>query len=318
MANLHRDSHETLRKLGTRIRHGLLAQALGEMTALYTEKELESMEKDVLPALRQAGLKARLIQPRQIEEQVMGFNARGAVAGFVTGETFVVHHDAVLYGLLRTLQERGVQILCQAHVSDFVTNGFNVTGVIAGGRIYTGGKVILCTGAATLSLLEKTGWRVPLTVVRQQTIVTETVRSMNWPVIRWTGPVSSGSCHRSPRGEILAACQNPQGTFKDNNGTSSVFLTRTLRQLYDHIPVLRDVAVIRQWGGVTTKTDDHLPYAGPVPERNGLWALFGMNAFTMFPWFAQTLADVLLGGKEHSVLSQTALSLNRGLEPCTK
>ena len=143
----------------------------------------------------------------------------------------------------------------------------------------------------------------------------ENIHDPGWPVIRWTGPVSSGSCHRTARGEILAACQHPLGDIVNNNHTTMEFVLRTADQLYHHLPMLRQAAIFRQWGGVTSYAPDGLPYAGPVPDRPGLWVLFGINGFTIYPLLADYLSSALLDKAQDTFIADFSLSPTRGIRP---
>lgn len=313
LAELARQSRVAWYEMQRRIRWSLHLQQLGEVTVYYREQEVERFEAIVQPALRAVGLKGRLIAPARIPRYVPGYDARDAIAAFYSQESFVLHHDAAIYGLMEVLLEAGVSVQENSAVTGFLQHGEEVTGVMLDDREVQAANVILCCGDAAIDLVKKLGWETPLKIERQQMIVTETIRNLNWPIVRWTGPISSGSCHQMARGEVVAACQDPNGDTRQDNGCTASFLTRTARQLFHHLPILRKTTIMRQWGGVTTKTTDHLPFAGPIPGRPGAWGLFGMNAFTLYPLIAQWLAAVLLGKQAHPILERCTFSSPRGM-----
>lgn len=314
-AALARDARHALLELQRRLDSSFSLQALGEITVFYREQEAARAAEETLPALRAAGLRGRLLGPRQLCAALTGFNPEGAVAALAVDASLALHHDAVIYALQRTLEQRGVTIRPGAAVSALLGERGTIGGVIAGGQPYEAATVALCCAEGALALLAQLGWQIPLTVVRQQAIILASIRDQRWPIIRWTGPHASGSIHRVARGELLAASQRPDGDQQRDHGCTPGFLTRTARELAHKIPGLRGAPIIRQWGGLTTLAADDLPYAGPVPGQRGLWALFGMNAFTMYPLFAAHLAQAMRGAAPTPLLSRAALSPARGAQP---
>ena len=310
---LARKSKDTLISLQAQFKHNIILQRLGEVTVLYREGELEHFERKVLPSMREVGLKGRLIPGEKIKTHIPGYNIEGAVGAFVTDETFVVHPDALLMGLVKALRTRGIKIIENAYVNRLVVEGGLVSGVLVGEHLIEADRVILCCGSAASDFLARVGWITPLEIRRHQTIVIDNIVDPGWPVIRWTGPISSGSCHRTARGEVLAACQHPQGERVNNNQTSLEFVLRTAEQLYQHLPALSRGSILRQWGGVTTYAPDDLPYAGPVPDIQGLWALYGINGFTIYPLLADVLSLALLEFNQDPIMVNFALSTERGV-----
>jgi glycine/D-amino acid oxidase-like deaminating enzyme len=312
-AVLARAARRALFTLQHRLASSFSLQQLGEMTVLYQEAEAERAVNEVLPALRSAGLSGRLIGPGQIGVQMADYNPDGAVAALLVDDSIALHHDAVIYALLRTVLRRGVTIKTGAAVHRLLCDQGTVGGVVVGATEYQAQRVILCCAEGSLALLAGLGWQIPLNVVRQQTLIIASIRDRHWPIVRWTGPAGAGSCHRVARGEVLAACQRPGGDPQRNSGCTPDFLARTSRELGNKLPILGTSAVIRQWGGVTTKTADDLPYAGPVPSHTGLWVLFGMNAFTHYPLFAEHLARAVRGEESSGLLERAALTPARGV-----
>jgi glycine/D-amino acid oxidase-like deaminating enzyme len=304
-----------LSSLQAQFKHNIILQSLGEVTVLYNESELHQVEHEILPSMRELGLKGRLIDCEGIRNYIPEYNPDGAVGAFITKETFVVHPDALLMGLIEVLRKRKVPVIEYARVSNLALDGKSVYGVLIDEEVIKAKRVILCCGTAGKDFLAGVGWLTPLEIRRHQTIVIDNIWNLGWPVIRWTGPISSGSCHRTARGEVLAACQHPEGDHVNNNQTSMDFILRTAEQLCSHLPVLSGGSILRQWGGVTSNAPDDLPYAGPVPDRQGLWALYGINGFTIYPLLADYLSLSLLGIKTEPIMSHFSLSAERGVEP---
>jgi glycine/D-amino acid oxidase-like deaminating enzyme len=299
--------------LQMRLGSSFAIQTLGELTIFYREDEAVRAVKETLPALREVGLRGQLLDPHQLRLTITGFDPQGVVAALAVDASFALHHDAVIYALKRTLERRGVTIRTGAVVSALISSGDTVSGVMVGNQLYEAATIAICCAEGALDLLAQLGCYVPLKVVRQQALILASVQDQHWPIIRWLGPHASGSIHRVARGELLAASQRPGGDLQRDHNCTADFLTRTARELGQKLPALRGAAIIRQWGGLTTMTADDLPYAGKVPGQHGLWALFGMNAFTMYPLFAAHLAQAIRGDVPTSLLRRSALSQERGI-----
>jgi sarcosine oxidase subunit beta len=312
-AKLAIETRKTLNNLQAQLKHNFILQSLGEVTVLYNESEFHQIESVVLPFMRGVGLQGNLINREDIETYIPGYNTHGAVGAFVTSETFVVHPDALLMWFIQALRKRKIPVIEYAKVNNLIRNGNSICGVVSDECVIEADQVVLCCGTEGKDFLAEVGWFTPLEIRRQQTVVIENIRDPGWPVIRWTGPVSSGSCHRTARGEVLAACQHPEGDIVNNNQTTLEFMLRTADQLYHHLPLLRRAAILRQWGGVTSYAPDGLPYAGPVPERPGLWVLFGINGFTIYPLLADYLSSVLLDIAQDTIMAHFSLSTKRGI-----
>jgi glycine/D-amino acid oxidase-like deaminating enzyme len=308
-----RQSCQSLHDLESRLNSNFLIQKLGEVTVLYQEEEVENFNGCVIPAMHIAGLHASLIKSNRIHDLIPYYEIKGALAAFVTNESFVLHHDAVLYALMKELKKRGVSILEYTPVEQLLFNNISSIGIITNNETIRSRQVILCCGHLCVDFLTQLGLFVPIQLVRQQTLVTEPIYNIKLPIVRWTGPISSGSCHRSVRGEIIAASQHPQGDLSKNNLCSNHFILRTARQLSTHLPMFNNIDILRQWGGVTTINIDHVPFAGAIPGKDNIWIVFGVNAFTMFPMIAEKVVEVLLNLKNEKVIQPFALSMERGV-----
>lgn len=61
------------------------------------------------------------------------------------------------------------------------------------------------------------------------------------------------------------------------------------------VPGLRQVPVLRVWGGATSLVADGLPLVGAVPRRPDLFIATGGSAFTLGPTYARTIAAMMTG-----------------------
>jgi sarcosine oxidase subunit beta len=89
-----------------------------------------------------------------------------------------------------------------------------------------------------------------------------------------------------------------------NQRSSWAFLRRTADLMTGKAPVLRDVAVIRQWGGMYDITPDHLPIVGPTAQLEGWWQAVGWSGRGMLlaPFLTELLAEHLVTGTPPEML----------------
>ena len=80
--------------------------------------------------------------------------------------------------------------------------------------------------------------------------------------------------------------------------SSWAFLRRTADLMTRKAPALRDVTVIRQWGGMYDITPDHLPIVGPTSQLDGWWQAVGWSGRGMLlaPYLTELLAEHLVTG----------------------
>ena len=63
------------------------------------------------------------------------------------------------------------------------------------------------------------------------------------------------------------------------------------------LPILRDVRIIRTWGGMIATTPERTPIIGEYPRVKGFYILYAGAGFTLGPVVGRLMAELLLNGK---------------------
>jgi sarcosine oxidase, subunit beta len=115
---------------------------------------------------------------------------------------------------------------------------------------------------------------------------------------------SEGWFNQTLRGEVVMGVVDPDEPAGVNQASSWAFLRRTAELMTRKAPALRDVAVIRQWGGMYDITPDHLPIVGPTAQLDGWWQALGWSGRGMLlaPYLTELLAEHLVTGKPPPML----------------
>jgi sarcosine oxidase subunit beta len=89
-----------------------------------------------------------------------------------------------------------------------------------------------------------------------------------------------------------------------NQRSSWAFLRRTAELMTRKAPALRDVTVIRQWGGMYDITPDHVPIVGPTAQLDGWWQAVGWSGRGMLlaPYLTELLAEHIVTGSPPEML----------------
>lgn len=163
--------------------------------------------------------------------------------------------------------------------------------------------VLIAAGAWADRLSAAFGEPVPLQVRGPQMAVTEPTNHFIEPSIGIRGRVPGDFVYfrQIERGNIIIgggertpvdlvnrrAHVRPQGTLTQ------------IRQLSEHLPLLRRLNLIRVWSGIESYLPDDLPVIGPSGTTTGLYYAFGFcgYGFQLGPGVGEALAELIVTGK---------------------
>jgi len=93
------------------------------------------------------------------------------------------------------------------------------------------------------------GIQIPNNLIRREVLVTAPVKPFLNHAITFYRP-TEGWFNQTLRGEVVAGVVDPLESSGVNSASSFDFLSRTASLLVRKIPVLADLAFIRQWAGM--------------------------------------------------------------------
>jgi sarcosine oxidase, subunit beta len=165
--------------------------------------------------------------------------------------------------------------------------------------------VLNAAGGWSGELNAMAGVRMPNRPHRREVLVTAPLRRSIEAAVTFYRP-SEGWFNQTLRGEIVMGAVDPEEPAGVNQRSSWAFLRRTAALMTRKAPALRDVAVIRQWGGMYDITPDHLPIVGPTNQLDGWWQALGWSGRGMLlaPYLTELLAEHLVTGQAPEMVRQ--------------
>ncbi|HEV8281732.1 MAG TPA: FAD-binding oxidoreductase [Candidatus Limnocylindrales bacterium] len=294
-------------RMGAELRSNVLFYRLGYAWILYEEDEVERM-RDVVAMHARLGIRSALLSPDDTLRHLPVFEGGEPVAGSVLSDDAIVHHDAVVWAHLDHLGRRwsqDVTVHPHTRVTGIERDDSHVRAVLTDqGRIET--PVMLnAAGGWSGELNALAGVRMPNRPHRREVLVTAPLRRSIEAAVTFYRP-SEGWFNQTLRGEVVMGAVDPDEPAGINQRSSWAFLQRTAALMTRKAPALRDVTVIRQWGGMYDITPDHLPIIGPTEQLEGWWQALGWSGRGMLlaPYLAELLADHLVSGEPPAMLRQ--------------
>jgi sarcosine oxidase subunit beta len=217
----------------------------------------------------------------------------------------IIRHDAVVWGLARGADRRGVEIHPYTKVTGIERSNGRVTGVQTNRGDIKAGTVINATAGWSTLVADLAGVRLPITTHILQAFVTEPLKPFLDVII------VSSQMHvyisQTDRGEFLIGAEiEPYTTYL---GTSTFpFLEYSARHTLELFPQLESAKILRQWTGLCDLSPDYSPILG-VTEVDGFliscgWGTYGFKAA---PIVGTTLAELVATGRTPELIAPFAL-----------
>jgi sarcosine oxidase subunit beta len=287
-------------RMGAELRSNVLFYRLGYAWVLYEDEEVVRM-RDVVAMHGRLGIRSALLSPDDTLRHLPVFEGGEPVVGSVLSDDAIVHHDAVVWAHLDHLGRRhrvAVAIHPHTRVTGIERGDGYVRAVLTDhGRIETP-VVLNAAGGWSGELNQMAGVRMPNQPHRREVLVTAPLRRSIEAAVTFYRP-SEGWFNQTLRGEIVMGAVDPDEPAGVNQRSSWAFLQRTAALMTRKAPTLREVTVIRQWGGMYDITPDHLPIIGPTAQLEGWWQALGWSGRGMLlaPYLAELLAEHLVFGE---------------------
>ena len=291
-------------RMGGELRSNVLFYRLGYAWILYEPEEVARMH-DIVAMHSRLGIRSALLSPDETLRHLPVFEGGEPVAGAVLSDDAIVHHDAVVWAHVDHLAGRGVTIHPRTRVTGIEQRDGRVTAVLTDQGTIQTPVVVNTAGGWSGELNEMAGVRMPNRPHRREVLVTAPLRRSIEAAVTFYRP-SEGWFNQTLRGEIVMGAVDPDEPAGVNQRSSWAFLRRTAELMMRKAPALRDVAVIRQWGGMYDITPDHLPIVGPTAQLDGWWQALGWSGRGMLlaPYLTELLAEHLVTGQAPPSLRQ--------------
>jgi len=289
--------------LGHELNFNVMFSQRGVLTLAHSHHELENLRRWT-NAIRINGVDSEVLVPAAIKKLVplINLDARfPVVGGFIQRRGGISRHDAVVWGYARAADNLGVDIIQRCEVTGIETSEGAVTGVATNRGRISAAKVLIAAAGHTTGLAGMAGFRVPITSMALQAMVTEPVKPcLNTVVV---SPVIHMYVSQSDRGEIVIG-GGADGYTSYAQRASMRTAAENAASLVELFPALSRLQLMRQWAGIVDLTPDTSPIMGKTP-RKGLYISggWGTGGYKAIPAGGETMAYTIANDDPHPLIA---------------
>ncbi|MGD2142028.1 MAG: FAD-binding oxidoreductase [Candidatus Bathyarchaeota archaeon] len=302
------DGNEDLVKLaqeGLRL-HGGLSSETGINTfykksgCLIIAKDEEGFNelKEHHDHFTKLGLKDIEMSPQEIHNRWRYIDPDSILAGFFSPDEANAHPFGMVWAYVENIKKMGGLVEKQNKVTK-IEKKQDTYEVAAQNGEYKAEKVVIACAIDSSELTEQLGYRIPMTPMRKEVLISEPVRPFFGPTVERLS--TSFQVTQTMRGEIMGTI-DWMAPGHNLDETTSQFLNNFADELVPMMPILRHLNIIRQWTGICDKTPDDKPAIGQLDK--GLYVSCGFHDYgiTMVPTVGRLLADTITRGETEPLL----------------
>ena len=308
-AQFYRRSLELYEGLGAELDFNLLFSQQGHLTLAHSDRAMITMAERA-EANQMLGIDSRLVGRGEVARLCPELNVSDDVTWPIMGALYhppggIIRHDAVVWGLARGADRRGVELHPYTEVTGIERSNGRVTGVRTTRGDVEAGTVISATAGWSTLIADMAGVPLPITTHILQAFVTEPLKPFLDVII------VSSQMHvyisQTDRGEFLIGAEiEPYTTYR---GTSTFpFLEYSARHTLELFPQLESAKVLRQWTGLCDISPDYSPILGTTGVDGFLvscgWGTYGFKAA---PIVGTTLAELVATGRTPDLIAPFVL-----------
>ena len=293
--------------LGHELNFNVMMSQRGVLTLAHSDHDLEGLRRWA-NAIRINGIDSELMTPAQIKKFVplINLDARFPVhGGFIQRRGGISRHDAVVWSYARAASALGVDIVQQCEVTDFTFANGKVTGVKTTRGSISAGRVGIAVAGHTSVLAAKAGFRVPITSMALQAMVSEPIEPCLDTMV--LSPAIHMYVSQSDRGEIVLGGGADVYTSYAQRGGIPV-MEDNVAALLELFPAFSRLRLMRQWSGIVDITPDTTPIMGKTPVQNlyisGGW---GTGGYKAIPAGGDTMAYTIATDEPHPLIAEFGL-----------
>jgi sarcosine oxidase subunit beta len=297
-----------------------LSEQLGYDVEYINTRGLALMERDEqLPLIKErlnkqkkAGLHVTLIDPEELNK-VLPYVAPDLAGAVTCKQSSWVNSPRVVFGYAQGAREWGAKIFLHTKVQEIKTRNNSVYSVVTdSGEIKTK-FVVIAAGAWSSQIGRTAGLSIPVTPIRGNIIVTESVRSKYLQIIaeihnlrtNQESTVSS-NLHRefgvrmvfsqTPAGNILIGRSEESAGY--NNSVNYRAIRAITQRAIRFFPFLKDLHCIRTYAGLRPSTPDDFPIIDRLNNPGGIILATGHGdkGINLAPMTGKIVSELIVNG----------------------
>ncbi len=277
-----------------------LVQKCGYLFVLTCEKDVEVFKKSV-ELQHSLGVNTEWIEGDEVRRMANPCLFPDALAGTFNAEEGLADPNSIVMGYINAAQKHGAVCITDCCATDIVLEGSKVYKLKTNsGEIHTDSVVNTC-GPWSAALGEKIGLEIPISPLRRQWFVTDTISALpaEFPfVIDFS---QSLYFHREGSG-LLSGMSNPREIIGENQSIDPEWELEHIEAAVKRMPLLENTGIRTRQAGLYEMTPDAHPIIGSSPV-DGFYLLSGFSGhgFMQGPICGKLMAEILLDGEASSV-----------------
>lgn len=188
----------------------------------------------------------------------------------------------------------GVTFMKYTTVTDIKTVGNKIVSVVTNkGEIETD-KVVNAAGGYAKEIGTMVGVDIPVISRNHEILVTEPIEKIQGPMVMSFS--KNIYCQQTPHGSFIMGRGDERSPGYSMTSTWK-FLDEMSKTVTKLLPLIGNLRVIRQWGGLYNISPDHQPIYGEVKEIKGFYLAVGFSGhgFMFGPMTGLLVAEQILG-----------------------
>ncbi len=296
-------------RLSQELNFNLMVSQRGVLTLAHSRHDLEANRR-WFNSIKLNGVDSKLTSRSEIAKLAPCLNLDAhypILGGFFQPRGGISRHDAIVWALARGADSLGVDIIQGCEVSGIDIKDGQVQGVrTTKGTIATKKLALVAAGHSSV-LAKMSGFRLPITSMPLQAMVTEPIK----PILNTV--IMSGAVHayasQSDRGEIVIGGGADMHHSYAQRG--SVYTYRiNIRAILELFPWFSRLKVMRHWAGIVDISPDTTAILGKTPVQ-GIYINcgWGTGGYKAIPAGGETLAYTIAHDEPHPLV--TGFNLER-------
>ncbi len=269
----------------------------GCLVVAKNEEELKQL-KEYQSHFHSLGLRDDFLSPEEINRKWPYIDASSILGGFYSPKEAMAHPFGVVWAYVESIKKMKGTVEKQNKVKTIRKSEGNYKIEAEKGE-YEAENVVIACAAHSSELSEQLGFKVPLTPMRKEVLISEAMRPFLGPAIERLS--MDYQTAQTMRGEILGTLGYMSPGF-DLSETTSEFLNSFADETVPMIPSFRHIRIIRQWTGICDKTPDMKPIVGSLDD--GLYITCGHYDYgiNLAPIVGRLLAASIISGSTDPLL----------------
>ncbi len=294
---LARESVEFYRRFGRDFGYNPWFRQGGYLFLAFTEEEVITLRR-METGVRSEGLPIRYLEPSSVLDVVPDLDVRSVRGATYLASDGVILPFPVVWGLLASLKERGVEVLYRTAVRAIDSDVHQVRAISTeGGRISTP-KVVNAAGGWSREINLMAGVPTITHPTLHEILATEPLTPFLDPMVV---TLSRGTYFsQTMRGEVVGGLtMDHSRSTRTGLYSSREFLVEMSKELNRLVPRLAEARILRAWSGYYDDSPDGLPLLGEDPKLGGFFHAngFGGHGFMLAPSATRRVAQMVLGQK---------------------